>query len=126
MNGDAGNDWLQGWGGADQLRGGAGADAFVYQVNTDSLTTAMDRILDFNRAEGDIIKLDLVDADWITAGDQAFTIVDSFSNQAGQMTAAYNAGTNITLLSFDMNGDGLADMAIEVVGNVTSADNFIL
>ena len=126
MNGDAGNDWLQGWGGADQLTGGAGADAFVYQVNTDSLTTAMDRILDFNRAEGDIIKLDLVDADWITDGDQAFTLVGAFSNAAGQMTAAYSAGTNLTLLSFDLNGDSLADMAIEVVGNVTAADNFIL
>jgi len=126
MNGDAGNDWIQGWGGADILTGGAGADVFAYATDTDSLTTAMDRILDFNRAEGDIIKLDQVDADWITGGDQTFTIVGAFSNQAGQMTAVYNAGTNITLLSFDMNGDGLADMAIEVVGNVTSADNFIL
>ncbi len=126
MNGGSGADWLQGWGGADQLTGGAGGDSFVYTTNQDSLTTAMDRILDFNRAEGDVIRLTEIDANWLADGDQAFTIVGAFSNSAGQMTAAYNTGTNITLLSFDMNGDSLADMAIEVVGDVTAADNFFL
>jgi len=98
----------------------------VYTTNQDSLVGAADRILDFNRTEGDLIKLDLVDANWLVDGDQAFTIVSSFTNTAGQMTVAYNAGTNITLLSFDMNGDSIADMAIEVVGNVTLPSDFIL
>jgi Ca2+-binding RTX toxin-like protein len=126
MNGGAGADWLQGWGGADLLTGGAGGDSFVYTTNQDSLTTARDRILDFNRAEGDVIRLVDVDANWLVDGDQAFTVVGAFSNVAGQMTAIYNQGTNLTLLSFDMNGDSLADMAIEVIGSVTLPSDFIL
>jgi Ca2+-binding RTX toxin-like protein len=51
--GGAGNDWLSGDRGSDTISGGGGADTFHA-----SNTSGVDRVLDFNRAEGDRIQLD--------------------------------------------------------------------
>ncbi|MDP3173231.1 MAG: matrixin family metalloprotease [Phenylobacterium sp.] len=53
LSGGAGDDWLSGDRGGDTLSGGAGAD--VYRAGTGS---AIDRILDFSRAEGDRVQID--------------------------------------------------------------------
>ena len=53
VSGGAGNDWLWGDRGSDTISGGAGADSFH------SVTGAgIDRVIDFNRAEGDQVILD--------------------------------------------------------------------
>jgi len=53
VSGGAGNDWLWGDRGSDTISGGAGADSFH------SFTGAgIDRVIDFNRAEGDQVVLD--------------------------------------------------------------------
>lgn len=60
----AGNDNLTGGSGSDRLWGGVGADAFVYAGRTQSAAFAqssgksIDRITDFNAAQGDRIQLD--------------------------------------------------------------------
>lgn len=52
--GGSGNDWLSGDRGSDTVTGGAGADAFH------SFSDAgLDRVTDFNAAEGDRVQLDL-------------------------------------------------------------------
>ena len=53
VSGGAGNDWLWGDKGNDTLSGGAGADSFHSLVGA-----GLDRITDFNRAEGDRLILD--------------------------------------------------------------------
>jgi serralysin len=53
VNGGAGNDWLAGDRGSDTLTGGSGADVFHSFVGA-----GLDRILDFNLAEGDRIRLE--------------------------------------------------------------------
>lgn len=115
LRGEAGNDLLTGGAGADLMTGGAGNDQFVFTAFTDFSVGSLDRVLDF--AAGDKINLQALDADSITAGNQAFTVVANFTNVAGQVRTSYNAGFNETLVELDVNGDGVADHALIVVGN---------
>jgi hypothetical protein len=46
--------------------------------------------------------------------------VAGFTKVAGQATLTYVAGTNITTLRVDINGDGKADFAIAITGNHTA------
>ena len=59
LTGGAGNDTLMATTGADTLAGGVGADLFVLQGIEGVVSTlaAMDRIADFNAAEGDLLAL---------------------------------------------------------------------
>jgi serralysin len=53
LRGEAGNDWLSGDRGNDTITGGAGGDVFH-----GSQDAGVDRIVDFNLAEGDRVQLD--------------------------------------------------------------------
>jgi len=123
--GGAGADTLTGGLGVDLLWGGTGADTFAFNTLKDSLTTARDSIWDFNHAEGDRIDLHLIDA--ITGGkDQAFTFAGSaFGHVAGQLISVLE-GDHYAVQG-DVNGDGVADFAINVyaAAPLVSAD-FIL
>lgn len=66
LNGGDGADQLFGDRGNDQMSGGAGADVFHFAV-----AGGIDRILDFNAAEGDRIQLD---------GAPAYTVAQSGAN----------------------------------------------
>jgi len=68
-------------------------------------------IEDFQRGH-DRIDLRSIDANTGKAGDQAFKLVNAFNNHAGQ--ALYDANTH--MLQGDVNGDGHADFAIEIIG----------
>ncbi|MDB5472616.1 MAG: hypothetical protein JWR84_4176 [Caulobacter sp.] len=118
--GDAGDDILIGGLGKDTLTGGLGKDSFNYTLTSESAAGAADRILDFNASQGDKLSVKGVDADVNLAGDQAFAFVAAFDHHAAQAVRAYDAGLNLTTLSFDTNGDAVADMVIELNGNVTS------
>ena len=86
INGDAGNDNIFGGVGADTLTGGAGADRFLYPNFADSLLAALDRITDFNPAEGDRIALKSLPISVFNSG------VFSNSTLSGAITAAYTDG----------------------------------
>jgi Ca2+-binding RTX toxin-like protein len=138
LTGGGGNDRLLGqdgidtlWGGvgADILRGGAGADIFRFNATTESTLAGKgrDRIADFNHAEADQIHLSTIDANTGLAGNQAFTFVGTaaFSNVAGELR--YDAGPMATMVYGDTNGDGAADFAIQLTGNVALvAGDFVL
>ena len=121
LSGGDGSDRLTGGTGADILNGGAGQDAFVFA----SVADGGDRVQDFRRAEGDRIDLSAIDADPLTAGDQAFLFAD------GVAFVAYQPGT---VRTFQRNSatiieayTGYGVLTLRVQGLVAfSADDFIL
>jgi len=116
--GDGGNDVLQGGAGADILTGGTGKDRFIYLLASDSSRTERDLITDLTAT--DTLDLSAIDANSLSAGDQAFVRVGSLTGVAGQYTLAYDGVSGQTLLSGDINGDGRVDLAILFSGDVTS------
>ena len=130
INGGNGNDKIMALGGADVLSGGAGNDQFRYFQQSDSgLGAAADRVSDFTIGE-DRLNFLLIDADTVTAGDQAFNFVGTaaFANTGVGQIRYQNSGADL-LVQADVNGDGVADMEIILQGlgggTLTSAD-FIL
>lgn len=116
LNGGAGDDTLTGGSGADLLSGGTGNDRFVF-ANFDSGVDdgSRDVIIDFVRGD-DRIDLRQIDAVADTAADDAFTFIrgNAFTSHAGEMRfEAISGGVKVMM---DMDGDGQADMAIDVMG----------
>ncbi len=121
IRGGAGNDVIDGNAGADSLYGGTGADTFLFDQLSDSSPTAIDRIFDFTSGS-DRIDLSRIDARTNVAGDQAFTLVTSFTGVSGQLTRSYSATNNTTTIRADVNGDGVADFVLYVNGQIASTD----
>jgi Ca2+-binding RTX toxin-like protein len=119
LQGGDGNDVLYGGSGRDIVQGGAGSDSFWF-VDGDfaGLTNGTaDRIQDFVQG-ADRMRLNLIDANTLVAGDQAFSFIGAaaFSNIAGQLRYVQSAG--VTLIEGDTNGDGTADFAIALTGTI--------
>lgn len=129
LSGGAGNDTLTGAYDADTLTGGKGADHFVYAATGHSSVAlgSVDRITDFNRNQKDRIDLSAIDADPATAGDQAFRFIRqaAFSGTAGELRFGHQGQK--TIVEADTNGDGTADLTIELTGRIgLTAGDFIL
>ncbi len=128
--GGAGLDKITGNGGADTLTGGAGNDVFKFRNASDSgLGGAADRITDFTSGE-DRLNFVRIDADASVAGDQAFGFVGTaaFANTGVGQIRYQDSGSNL-LVQADVNGDGVADMEVILLGRagqtLTAAD-FVL
>lgn len=67
----AGDDWISGDKGADTITGGDGADLFNFFAGAGS-----DRILDFDRAEGDFIRWEGAAVAYTLTSDGADTVID--------------------------------------------------
>jgi Ca2+-binding RTX toxin-like protein len=124
LEGGAGNDTLRGGGGKDSINGGAGADTlfgdggadrFVYLAASDSASeSGVDSIKDFEVGV-DKIFLRQMDANGnSTDGITAFSFIgsDAFSKQAGQLRVVSSG--NSAFVEADIDGDGLADFAIQL------------
>lgn len=133
LNGNSGDDTLLGGAGLDVLNGGAGKDVmtggtekdtFVFKSMSDGTRGAeRDVITDFSAAQGDLIDVSVIDANPVLASDQAFKFVANFNGAAGQVRFDAVEG----VVQFDQNGDGVADLEIEMVGvSAMTAANFIL
>jgi Ca2+-binding RTX toxin-like protein len=108
ISGGGGDDFIVGGAGKDSLSGGAGNDLFRYTALSDSTVGAnRDVISDF--ARGDRIDLSAVGATTFIGGD-------SFSGRAGQVRAVTLADQ--TIVEYDADGDGRADMQIELTGSM--------
>lgn len=118
-----GADTLTGGTGNDIMTGGTGADTFVITDASIHLSGSgggaleLDSINDLSQVEGDRLDLSAIDADTVTAGDQAFHLVGGFTHHAGEMALTYVFG--VTLLQLDVDGDGHADYQMRIAGNVT-------
>jgi hypothetical protein len=128
IDGGAGADLIDGGAGKDTLTGGADRDVFQFRDGDFGTTRALaDLITDFSHAAAEKIQLNLVDADTIAAGNQAFTWIGNgaFTGVAGQLHYA-QAGGN-TYVEGDTNGDGLVDFVIALTGTVNLvASDFVL
>jgi len=123
--GALGNDYLDGGrdGVADKLTGGDGADTFVFF----SLGKAGSRPHEITDLTGaDKIDISNIDADTHTDGDQAFTLVSSFTHHAGEAVLAFDSETGKTTLQLDTNGDAKADAAVLIDGDHHDFTNFVL
>ena len=127
--GGGGNDRLIGSSGRDTMAGGTGADRFAFDDGHFGGTTAAtaDLIQDFSQGQGDRIELAAVDANSALGGDQAFAFIgmSAFTGTAGQLRYEQIGGS--TFVYGDVNGDGVADFAIMMTGNLTlTGADFIL
>jgi Ca2+-binding RTX toxin-like protein len=125
--GSSAADVIEGGAGADTLRGNGGADRFDYNAASHSAGSARDRILDF---ETGIDRLDLLSIDAVSglSGNQAFAFIGeaAFSKKAGELRIDKSDPTKTVVLG-DVNGDGVADLAIELAGGLQlEPSDFIL
>jgi Ca2+-binding RTX toxin-like protein len=136
LTGGGGDDLLAGGDGDATLTGGLGQDtlvgargtgaiSFVFETLQDSTLADPDRI-DALGKNTDIIDLHAIDADTTQAGDQAFHLVAAFSGQAGELVVAFDHDRGVTDISADIDGDGAADMVIEVNGDRHGFTGFAL
>ncbi|HYD98009.1 MAG TPA: calcium-binding protein [Alphaproteobacteria bacterium] len=110
LYGDAGNDTLNGGLGRDTLKGGSGRDTFAFLDPTDA-----DRIEDFKQGE-DILEFRIEDASSVDfIGTAAF---GAFTGRTAEMVARYAVRDGNTLVEVDRNGDGVADIVVELKGKV--------
>ncbi|MGY2904987.1 M10 family metallopeptidase C-terminal domain-containing protein [Bradyrhizobium sp. URHC0002] len=121
LMGGAGSDKLIGGSGVDNLTGGGSGDTFVFLLGDSSPTSGQhDRITDFVSGS-DHIDLSGYDAISSTGSYDQFKFIATaaFSGAAGQLNYFYNSSTGVTTLQGDTNGDGVADFAIDLTGNIT-------
>jgi serralysin len=120
LTGGAGNDKLIGGSGVDNLTGGSSGDIFVFLLGNSSATSGQhDRITDFVSGNDDI-DLSGFDAISSTGSYDQFKFLGTaaFSGAAGELNYFYNSSTGVTTLQGDTNGDGVADFAIDLTGNI--------
>ena len=111
--GGDGDDALIGGLGVDLFEGGLGRDRFIFQSEADTPRAALDWILDF-QVGLDKIDLTQIDANTLVAGNDVFAYIGSstFTGQAGQLRISSVNGN--WRVEGDTNGDGIADLSIEV------------
>ena len=89
LRGGDGSDWIEGGAGRDGMEGGAGADSFVFRDGDFAGLSAStcDLITDFSHSDGDLIRLDAVDANTVLSGNQAFAFLGTaaFDGHAGEL-----------------------------------------
>jgi VCBS repeat-containing protein len=117
LSGGDGDDRLSGGGDGDVLEGGGGADLFLFASAAES-ADAPDLIADFSQADGDRIDLSA-----LAAGGVAFAFVGdaAFSGTAGEVRAIVDELAGSTTVFADLDGDGGADMEIQLSGPVILA-----
>ena len=118
--GGAGNDTLSGGLGLDILTGGGANDTFAFLLGYSSVASGQrDRITDF-LSGADRIDLSGYDAISSTGRYDQFKFIstDAFHGVAGELNYFYNSSAGVTTLQGDTNGDGVADFAVDLAGNI--------
>ena len=123
LTGGAGSDRLIGGSGIDDLTGGSSGDIFVFLLGNSSAASGQhDRITDFVSGTDDI---DLSGFDAISSTgmlDQfVFIGTSGFGGAAGQLNYYFNSSLGVTVVQGDINGDQVADFAIDISGNLQLA-----
>ena len=117
LTGSAGDDTIIGGLGRDTMAGGMGSDSGVFVSAGDSRRGVNADLITGFTTGADKIDLSVLDADPLTAGDQAFVFVASaaFSHTAGELRVV-GSSAGYGILSVDFNGDGLSDFDLHLTG----------
>jgi hypothetical protein len=115
----AGFDTVVGGGGADRMIAGRG-DVFLFRFAAEAGPSNPDVILGIDKSV--VIDLSAIDADVFESGDQRFHLVDAFTHSAGELVVDYAPATAVATVEGDIDGDGQADLAIQLQGK--GADHF--
>ena len=132
ISGNAGVNVIVGGAGLDTMWGGDGGDVFVWHSITEmgsTLDANSDTVGDFNAAIGDLIVLNLIDADGNAGnGDTAFSFIGTADNPftaAGQVSWLISGAD--TYIQLNTDGDAEADGVIRVLGaQAVDASWFVL
>ena len=133
ISGNAGVNVIVGGAGLDTMIGGDGGDIFVWHSITEMGSTVdanSDTVgSDFNAAIGDLLVLNLIDADGNAGnGDTAFSFIGTADNPftaAGQVSWLIDGTDTFILLNTD--GDAATDGVIRVLGvHAVDASWFVL
>jgi len=134
---DVNLDGVEDYDGLDVMTGNGGGDVFVWTSTNETRLAGQeaDVVTDFNRAGGDLLSFNLIDANVAVAGDQAFTFVGIVDvTQGGSFTAPgqigyFTAGTDtFILLNTEVDaGVDFQDATIRVAGvHTVDASWFVL
>jgi hypothetical protein len=127
LKGGAGNDVIRGDDGVDEMWGGVGNDTFFLKRLGDSReSSGIDTIMDF--AAGDKLDFSAIDANTKETGDQAFQLVDGhFSKTPGELQVIYDAGSDTTVVSGNVDADIQADFTLMLDGRIDlTSSGFLL
>jgi Ca2+-binding RTX toxin-like protein len=127
LDGGTGPDWLHGGMGGDWLYGGNQADKFVWSSTSESdLASGMDFVVDFNRAEGDLLDLSAIDPNPSGWGNEAFTFIGTaaFSGEPGEIRYYHDSIDTFILLQTDTSPD--IDGIISIAGHHTPDDSWFV
>jgi hypothetical protein len=118
LKGGAGNDVIRGDDGVDELWGGAGNDTFLVKRLGDSReSSGVDKIMDFTA--GDRLDFSAIDANRHVNGDQKFQLIDGpLSKTPGQINVIYDAGSDTTVVSGNVDTDTDAEFTLMLDGRV--------
>lgn len=124
MSGGRGDDTLLGGNGNDFMMGGKGDDRFVFHATGESLGRA-DTIAGFTSGD-DVISVTWIDSNVLKDGNQAFRFggLGELSGTVAECRFEHDDAANSTIVSFDTNGDAIADMKIVLNGliDLTNTD----
>ncbi len=111
--GGSGDNLFVGGAGSDQMRAGSGTDTFVWKSAAESgLNAARDKVYGFETGT-DMLDLSAVAPDTIAfLGTAGFT-----SGGTAELRLVEKRGVT-TLIEVDVDGDGIADMQIQIMGTV--------
>ena len=118
--GSAGNDTILGNSGADILTGGAGQDSFVFLTSSESRTTTIDTITDFQIGT-DVIDLSAIDANFLTSvTNDAFNFIGNspFAGAAGTLRfeTTLIAGVTVTRVLGHVDSNSSVDFEVRLTG----------
>jgi hypothetical protein len=115
LTGNDGVNVIAGGVGLDTLQGEGSGDVFLWSSVAESELYRPDVVVDFNRAEGDLLHFTNMDADDTLGGDQNFTFKDTAAFTAPGQINWFTDGTN-TFIQLNTNADLAADSVIQVNG----------
>ncbi|MEB3335602.1 MAG: nidogen-like domain-containing protein [Cyanobacteriota bacterium] len=134
--GFGGNDWLiggtaadvfYGGKGSDTLTGGMGPDKFVFKPSDEALTTTTTDVITDFLAAVDQIDLRDFDTDLLRSGRQPLIFIGGAAFSGSILTPVAGevrfAGNHVEI---DRNGNGIAELRIEIQGGVTIAASDLL
>src|SRR5262245_38790458 len=129
ITGNNGQNTIVGGGGQDFLSGWGGGDVFVWTSTAETGVggAEADVIVDFDRASGDLMAFNPIDANETIAGDQAFVFIGTAEFTAAGQIRYFTTADDETYILLNTDGDLVQEATIHLFGAFTvDASWFVL